>query len=80
MPGNPHARRFAPWKSLGAAAILGVAVAALLLVGNPSQEAGAASLKPEAKAGFQTVDKLVLTISLPGAPGRNARLTPRRSP
>jgi hypothetical protein len=73
MPGNPHARRFAPWKSLGAAAILGVAVAALLLVGNPSQEAGAAPLKPEAKAGFQTVDKLVLTINLPGAPGRNAR-------
>jgi 5-hydroxyisourate hydrolase-like protein (transthyretin family) len=73
MPGNPSAPRFVPWIPLGTATVVGTALAAFLLVGNRSTEAGAVPFKPEAKAGFQTMDKLVLTVNLPGTAGRNLR-------
>jgi hypothetical protein len=53
--------------------VLVAAVVALLVLGPRSQEAAAAVLKPEARAGFQTMDKLVLTVSLPAAADRKVK-------
>ncbi len=57
-----------PWAPLGIGALTVAAVVALLLVGPPAQQAHAApALTPQAAAGFQTTDKLVLTVNLPRA-------------
>ena len=53
--------------AVGAAAT----VAALLLAGPPAQQAKAApALTPQAAVGFQTTDKLVLTVNLPAGKDR----------
>jgi hypothetical protein len=44
------------------------ALVALFLVGTTTPPAQAAPLAPEAAAGFQTTEKLILTVNLPGSP------------
>ncbi len=61
MPAR-RSRRYYLWAPL---AVSAAAVAVLLLAGPPIPQAQAAALTPEAAAGFQTTDKLVLTIQLP---------------
>ncbi len=57
-----------PWAPLGIGAVTAAAVVALLLAGPPAQQAQAApALTPRAAAGYQTTDKLVLTVNLPRA-------------
>ena len=57
-----------PWAPLGIGALTFAAVVALLLAGPPAQQAQAApALTPQAAVGYQTTDKLVLTVNLPRA-------------
>ena len=65
MSASRRSRGYYPWAPLGIGA---AAVAVLLLAGPPAQQAhAAAALTPQAAAGFQTTDKLVLTVNLPRA-------------
>ncbi len=68
MSASSRSPWYYPWAPLGIGAVVVAAVGVLLLAGPPVQQAHAAPvLTPEAAAGFQTTDKLVLTVNLPTA-------------
>jgi hypothetical protein len=62
-----------PWVPLGILVVLGGTIAGLFILS--PQEAPAAGLSPESAAGFQTTDKLVLTVNVPKLPRDEANLT-----
>jgi hypothetical protein len=57
-----------PWAPLGLGVLLTAGVIALVLIGPTGpQRAAAASMAPQSPVGFQTTDKLVLSVTLPKA-------------
>ncbi len=72
MPGSRRSRWSFPWVPLGL--LLGAAVllgALLFLPGGP--QAQAAPPAPQPTAGFQTTERLVLTVTVPATPGGRTR-------
>src|SRR5205085_10995162 len=64
-------RRYLLWAPLGLATVAAAVVVTLSLVEAP-QGPQAQAAPPEATAGFQTTEKLVLTVTLPAADRRAA--------
>jgi len=74
MPGSRRSRWSFPWVSLGLLAGVAALVGAVLfLPGGP--QAQAAPLAPQPTAGFQTTERLVLTVTLPATPAARTRDT-----
>jgi 5-hydroxyisourate hydrolase-like protein (transthyretin family) len=72
MPGSRRLRWYFPWVPLGLLVGAAALVAALLLLpGGP--RAQAAPPAPQPTGGFQTTERLVLTVTLPATPGGKTR-------
>jgi hypothetical protein len=73
MPNSRPSRWYYPWVPLLLAAGVAAAVVALLLVGPGGHQAQAAPPEPKATAGFQTTERLTLTVTLPAVSGNGAK-------
>jgi 5-hydroxyisourate hydrolase-like protein (transthyretin family) len=69
MSAQPRPSWYYPWAPIGLGVLLTAGVIGLILVGPPGQQnsAAAASPAPQSPVGFQTTDKLVLSVTLPAA-------------
>ena len=64
MPGDRHSYWSSPLPWIGLAAGVGAAVLGFLLLGGGGREAAAATVSVNNAAGFQTTEKLLLTVGL----------------
>jgi hypothetical protein len=66
MAANQPSRGRFPWAPVALAIGIGACIVALMLV-QPSARLTAAPITPQTPAGFQTTEKLILTVNLPAA-------------